>query len=41
MSSRDLADDALLRDISRLVTGDDSAAWKTMAPLPDAKGGKS
>ncbi|HET9794932.1 MAG TPA: hypothetical protein VFS34_10755 [Thermoanaerobaculia bacterium] len=41
MEARDLADDALLRDVSRLVDGEEGAAWKRMAPLPDEKEGRS
>ena len=41
MGARDLADDALLRDVARLVDGDDAAGWKTMAPLPEGKEGRS
>jgi len=41
MSARDLADDALLRDVSRVVDGEDGAAWNRMAPLPGEKEGSS
>jgi hypothetical protein len=41
MDARDLADDALLRDVSRVVEDDDGAAWKRMAPLPGGKEGRS
>ena len=41
MNARDLADDALLRDVARLVAADDDAGWKRMAPLPAAKEGRS
>lgn len=35
MSPADQRDDRLLRDVSRLVEGEDSSAWKSLAPLPD------
>jgi hypothetical protein len=41
MDARDLADDALLRDVSRVVDGEDGASWKRMAPLPADKEGRS
>ncbi|HKB71381.1 MAG TPA: hypothetical protein VKH46_11100 [Thermoanaerobaculia bacterium] len=41
MGARDLADDALLRDVSRLVEGEETEGWKRMAPLPEAKEGRS
>ena len=41
MGARDLADDALLRDVARLVEGDEGAGWKRMAPLPEPKEGRS
>ena len=41
MNARDLADDALLRDVARLVAADDDAGWKTMAPLPAPGEGRS
>ncbi len=34
LSPQDRADDALLRDISRDVEGNDEAVWKDFAPLP-------
>jgi hypothetical protein len=40
MSARDRADDALLRDVSRLVEDDDGSGWKSLVPLP-AEGGNS
>jgi len=41
MSAGDRADDALLRDVSRLVEEEDGPGWKTLAPLPGARGGNS
>ena len=41
MSARDRADDALLRDVSRLVDEDDGPGWKDLAPLPGGRGGSS
>jgi anti-sigma factor RsiW len=38
MSAADRGDDALLRDVSRLVAEDDDAAWKDLAPLPSSGG---
>lgn len=40
MSDRDRADDALLRDVSRLIEDDDRSGWENLAPLP-AEGGSS
>ena len=41
MSSADRADDELLRDVSRLVEGEDPSVWKSLAPLPAASEGTS
>jgi len=41
MSAGDRADDALLRDVSRLVDDEDGPGWKMLAPLPGARGGNS
>ena len=41
MNARDFADDALLRDLTRVVDGEDGAAWNRMAPLPAEKEGSS
>jgi hypothetical protein len=37
----DRADDQLLRDVAELVSGEDAANWKSLAPLPESSGGKS
>jgi hypothetical protein len=34
MTEADRADDELLRDVSRLVSDEDAAPWKSLAPLP-------
>jgi hypothetical protein len=41
MDARDLADDAFLRELSRVVEGEDGEAWKRMAPLPENGEGRS
>ena len=41
MSAADRADDALLRDVSRLVDEDEGSGWRELAPLPAATGGRS
>jgi ferric-dicitrate binding protein FerR (iron transport regulator) len=41
MSAADRADDALLRDVSRLVDEDERSGWRELAPLPAATGGRS
>jgi anti-sigma factor RsiW len=41
MAPGDLADDALLRDVARLVDGEEPAPWKRMAPLPGNREGRS
>jgi len=41
MSAADRADDALLRDVSRLVDEEESLGWRELAPLPAAPGGRS
>jgi anti-sigma factor RsiW len=38
MSESDRADDELLRDVSRLVSAEDEASWKSLAPLPPTGG---
>ena len=41
MSAADRADDALLRDVSRLVDEEEGPGWKALAPLPEGRGGNS
>lgn len=41
MSAADRADDALLRDVSRLVDEDESLGWRELAPLPASPGDRS
>jgi len=41
IGASDRADDALLRDVDRVVDWEDGAAWKRMAPLPAEKEGRS
>lgn len=41
LDAADRADDALLRDVTRLVSGEEDSPWKTLAPLPEAAGGAS
>ncbi len=42
LSAEDRTDDELLRDVSRLVSGDDEENnWKSLAPMPAAPGGNS
>lgn len=40
MTEADRADDELLRDVSRMVSEDDGAPWKSVAPLPDPTEGE-
>jgi hypothetical protein len=41
MSARDREDDELLRSVARLISGEENAPWKELAPLPEASRGNS
>jgi ferric-dicitrate binding protein FerR (iron transport regulator) len=41
MSAADRADDALLRDVSRLLNEEEGSGWRQLAPLPATEGGRS
>lgn len=40
-SPEDRRDDALLRDVSRLISGEEDSSWKDWTPLPASEGGRS